>query len=387
MTLPTWFDFAPCEVPADLEPLRREVRAFVAEHAAGWSDREVAQGWFRFDADFSRAVAQRGWVGMTWPKRYGGGERSIMERYVVIEELMAAGAPLGAHWIAERQSGPLLLTLGTEAQRQRFLPLVTRGETSFCIGLSEPDSGSDLASLRTRATPVDGGWRLNGRKIWTTNAHRSRFMIALVRTSGSPEEKHKGLSQLIVDLASPGVEARPIKDLAGDAHFNEVVFEDVFIPTDMLVGSEGQGWAQATAELAFERSGPDRLLSAFPLIPAAVEALAARGEPDRLAARRIGQAVAQLAVLRQMSISIQGMLEAGSQPGQEAALVKQLGTSYEQSIADLMREALDVKPGLAQDDRLGTMLAYVTQTAPTFSIRGGTREILRGIIARGLGLR
>ncbi|MDY0012247.1 MAG: acyl-CoA dehydrogenase family protein [Rhodocyclaceae bacterium] len=388
MTTTSTFNFEPYEISEDLSALRKEVRAFVAEFAPCWTGHDLGLGWFGFDLEFSRQLARRGWIGMTWPKQYGGLERSTMERYTVIEELMAAGAPLMAHWIAERQSGPLLLRIGTEAQRQRFLPLITRGEISFCIGLSEPDAGSDLAAIRSRATRVEGGWRLNGRKIWTTNAHKCQFMIALIRTAGSPEtEKHKGLSQFLIDLSWPGVEVRPIKDLTGEEHFNEIVFEDVFIPEDMLVGQEGDGWAQANAELAFERSGPDRFFSSFPLLPAAVDALAAKGGPDRLAARRIGEAVAQLTVLRQMSLSIQGMLEAGKMPGQEAALVKQLGTSYEQRTPELVREALDLKPGLHQDDRLGEMTAFLTQFSPTFSLRGGAREILRGIIAKGLGLR
>jgi alkylation response protein AidB-like acyl-CoA dehydrogenase len=325
---------------------------------------------------------------MTWPKSYGGGERSAMARYAVIEELMAAGAPLGAHWIAERQSGPLLLRLGSEAQRAQFLPPITRGEISFCIGLSEPDAGSDLASLRARATPAEGGWRLNGRKIWTTNAHRCQFMIGLFRSGGSPEtSKHQGLSQYLIDLTSSGIDIRPIRDLSGETHFNEVVFDDVFVPADMLVGREGEGWAQANAELAYERSGPDRFLSVFALLPATVDALRGQGEPDRLGARRIGEGVAQLAVLRQMSLSIQGMLDAGQTPAQEAALVKQLGTTYEQQIPNLVREVLDGSPAITGADRLAETLAYTTMFAPSFSLRGGTREILRGIIARGLGLR
>ena len=382
------FSYEPCDIPSELKALRLEVRAFVAEFSPKWSGWEAGHSWIRFDREFSRAVGKRGWIGMTWPKQYGGHERSAMERYVVIEELMAAASPLGAHWIGDRQSGPLLLRLGTEAQRKRFLPLITSGEISFCIGLSEPDSGSDLASLRSRATPVDGGWSLHGRKIWTTNAHQSEFMIGLFRTGGSPEtEKHKGLSQFLIDLSSPGIEIRPIKDLTGEAHFNEIVFEDVFVPADMIVGREGEGWAQANAELAFERSGPDRYLSGFPLLPPTIDSIMASGGPDRLAARKIGEAVAELAVLREMSVSITGMLGAGKMPAQEAALTKQLGTTFEQRLPDLVRELVDVKPGTREGDALGQMLAYVTQASPTFSLRGGTREILRGIVAKGLGLR
>lgn len=382
------FNYEAHDVPATLEPLRKEVRAFLADFVPYWSGWDTGHSWIRFDREFSRAVGKRGWIGMTWPKQYGGHERSAIERYVVVEELLAAGAPLGAHWIADRQSGPLLLKLGSEEQRERVLPLITRGEVSFCIGLSEPDSGSDLASLRSRATRVDGGWRLNGRKIWTTNAQYCEFMIGLFRTGGSPEtEKHRGLSQFLIDLSSSRIEIRPITDLTGEAHFNEITFDDVFIREDMLIGQEGEGWAQANAELAFERSGPDRYMSSFPLLPATIDIIAAEGSPDCLAARKIGEAVAELAVLREMSISIQGMLGAGRMPSQEAALTKQLGTTFEQRIPELVRELVAPDPETPEGAYLDEMRAFITQSAPTFSLRGGTREILRGIIARGLGLR
>ncbi|MGH6619573.1 MAG: acyl-CoA dehydrogenase family protein, partial [Alphaproteobacteria bacterium] len=160
MTSPTPFE--PCDLPPATEAIRHEVRAFLAEALAGYAPSRLAKSWAEGDAAFTRKVAQKGWIGMTWPKKYGGGERSALERYVVLEEMLAAGAPVCLHWIADRQSGPLILTFGTEAQRQEILPRIVRGEAHFCIGMSEPDSGSDLASIRTRADKVDGGWRVNG---------------------------------------------------------------------------------------------------------------------------------------------------------------------------------------------------------------------------------
>jgi alkylation response protein AidB-like acyl-CoA dehydrogenase len=382
------FNYQTFEIPAALDGLRAEVRAFLTDASAAWSGWETGHSWTGFDRAFSREVGRRGWIGMTWPKAYGGHERSVFERYVVIEEMLAAGAPVGSHWVGDRQSGPLLLRLGTEDQRKSILPRIVSGEVSFCIGLSEPDAGSDLASLRSRATRVDGGWRLNGRKIWTTYAQHCEFMIGLFRSGGSAEEgKHKGLSQFLIDLGSSGIEIRPIRDLTGESHFNEIVFEDVFVPADMLVGKEGEGWAQANAELAFERSGPDRYLSSFPLLPLTLDALREAGVADRLSARRVGEAVADLAVLRAMSISIQGMLDAGGMPSQEAALTKQLGTTFEQRLPDLVREVLDMPPAAGHDDPLGEMQVFLTQAVPTFSLRGGTREIMRGIIAKTLGTR
>ncbi|QIE89821.1 acyl-CoA dehydrogenase family protein [Pseudomonas nitroreducens] len=382
------FNFKPLAIPAALEPLRQEVRGFLTEASRHWSGWKVGHSWTGFDREFSREVGARGWIGMTWPMAYGGHERSGLERYVVVEEMLAVGAPLGAHWFGDRQSGPLLLRLGSPAQRERFLPLIARGEASFCIGLSEPDSGSDLASLRSRASRVEGGWRLSGRKVWTTNAHLCDFMIGLFRTTAQADgEKHKGLSQFLIDMRSSGIEVRPIHDLTGEAHFNEVTFDDVFVADDMLVGREGDGWAQASAELAFERSQPDRYMSCYPLLPLTVDALRASQATDRLTTRRIGEVVAEMTVLREMSLSILGQLQDGHSPAREAALVKDLGNLLEQRTPELVRELLDLPATIQANDRLSELQGFLVQTVPTFSLRGGTREILRGIIAKGLGLK
>jgi alkylation response protein AidB-like acyl-CoA dehydrogenase len=380
----TPFRFEPTEMPASTKALREHVREFLKEREGRWTCWLRGHSWTGVDREFSREVGQQGWIGMTWPKVYGGGERSMLDRYVVLEEMLAVGAPVGAHWIADRQSGPLLLRVGTEEQRQRYLPGIVRGELAFCIGLSEPDAGSDLAAIRTRADKVPGGWKINGRKIWTTNAHISDYMIALVRTAGTPKDRQAGLSQFLVDLKSHGVEVRAINDLTTEAHFNEVTFDDLFVSDDALVGGEGHGWDQANAELAFERSGPDRYMSVFPLMPMLIDTLRAGGGGDRLDARKIGQAAAELAVLRQMSVSIAGMLAAGETPNQEASVVKELGVALEQRMPDLVRELTSSRPACPA---LAEMLSAAMQLAPTFSLRGGTREIIRGIIARGLGLR
>lgn len=379
------FRFPPIALPPDAEALRREVRDFLAEHGARWTLLDRAHSWTHFDRDFSRAVGARGWIGMTWPKEYGGHERSALERYVVLEEMLVAGAPVGAHWFGDRQSGPLLLKAGTEEQRRAILPRIASGDLAFCIGLSEPDSGSDLASLRTRATRVDGGWRLDGTKVWTTNAHRCDYMIALVRTSPVAEgaARQSGLSQFLVDLSLAGISIKPIADLTGEAHFNEVHFDGVVVGADAMIGGEGDGWAQANAELAYERSGPDRYLSAFPVLQPALDRLDAGGGDDVA----IGRLVARYATLRGMSLSVAGMLEQGLTPLQEAALVKDLGVDLEQETPALLGDLLDVGPDLPGDGGLDDALAFLTQVAPTFSLRGGTREIMRGMTARGLGLR
>ncbi len=369
------------DTPADAPALRAELRAFLAEAGKHWSNRVRAYSWMAFDREFTREVGKRGWIGMTWPKQYGGHERTAMERYVTLEEMLAVGAPVAAHWIGDRQSGPLILRLGTEEQRRQFLPRIASGEYAFAIGLSEPDSGSDLASLRTKAEKVPGGWRINGRKVWTTNAHNCDFLIALLRSSPieDPRAKHQGLSQFLVDLRSSGLTIRPILDLAGEEGFNELTFDNVFVPDSMLVGQEGKGWEQATAELAFERSGPERYLSSFPLMTAALDSL--RAEPA--APETVGRLLARGGVLRQMSLSVAGMLQDGKAPAREAALVKDVGNDYEQALPEALRELF----GPATPPDVVDMQHDITMVARSYSLRGGTREILRGIIARQLGLR
>jgi alkylation response protein AidB-like acyl-CoA dehydrogenase len=373
-------------LPSEAEAFRADVRAFLAEHLEQAAPDVRARSWMGFDAGFSRRLAQRGWVGITLPSAYGGAGLDAFHRFVLVEELLAAGAPVAAHWIADRQSGPLIHRFGTAVQKDHFLPRICAGEAFFCIGMSEPNSGSDLASVRSRATACEGGWRLSGRKIWTTNAHRSHYMIALVRTSGSPEDRHQGLSQFIVDLSLPGIGVRPIVDLTGDAHFSEVTFDDVLLPPDSLVGEEGSGWAQVNAELAFERSGPERLYSSVVLLDTWISVLRRNGHTDAEAAL-VGSFTSQLATLRCLSLAVTAKLARGESPVVEAALVKDIGTEFEQAIPAAVEAIIAADPTRAADADLYRTVAYLSQISPTFSLRGGTREILRGMIARGLGLR
>ena len=375
----TQFTFTPYELPPGTKALRGEIRAFLAETLRDKPAVERARSWSGGSREFSRKLGAKGWIGMTWPKEYGGHARSYAERYVVIEELLVAGAPVGSHWVADRQSGPLLLRFGTEQQRRTLLPAIARGELCFCIGMSEPGAGSDLAAVRTRGRRVEGGWRVSGQKIWTSNAQHADWMIALVRT-GDAEQRHAGLSQLLVDMKSPGLTVKPIANLTGESHFNEVFLDDVFVPETMLIGAEGDGWRQVGAELAYERSGPERYLSSIRLF---LEFLRVAGKAPSEAERLlIGEMTARMWTLRQMSLSVAGKLAAGENPAVAAAVVKDLGTSLEQDIP----RAIQAMAG-ASDEVFERTLSYLLQTSPSFSLRGGTREILRGIIARELGLR
>jgi len=377
--------FSYSRIPAEAESLRTEVREFLRSNLADYPATARAQSWMGFDAAFSRKLGAQGWVGMALPEQYGGAAAGPFARYVIIEELLAAGAPVSAHWIADRQSGPLINRFGTEAQRERYLPPICRGESYFCIGMSEPNSGSDLASIKTSAVRNDAGWLLNGQKVWTTNAQHSHFMIALVRTGEKQAARHEGMSQFIVDLKLPGITIRPIRDLAGGEHFNEVFFDNVQLDADALIGTEGKGWDQVTAELAFERSGPERFLSCIELIKTLIAAVGTA--PDALQSREIGRLTAKLLTLRNMSLAVTAQLAAGEHPAWAASCVKDLGNQFEQEIPEIAQLLLEAEPRQNGGSEHAQVLAYLTQMAPSFSLRGGTREILRGIIARGLGLR
>lgn len=379
------FRFDPVTLPPECEALRQEVRAFLAEEEAAGGFTPHRNSWGSPDPAFSRRCGERGYIGMTWPKTYGGHERSALERYVMTEEMLAAGAPVGAHWAADRQSGPNILRNGSDRAKREILPGIAAGRCFFAIGMSEPDSGSDLAAVRTKATRTDGGWLITGTKVWTSGAHRANYMIVLARTAPPSENRHAGLTQFIVKLGGDDVQIRPIYNLYGGHDFNEVVFENTFVPDDMVIGEVGQGWQMVTGELAFERSGPDRILSTFQLLRQLIASVGDR--PDERQALALGRLVAHLATLRRMSVSVAAMLNHGQSPALEASVVKDVGTTFEQEIPEIARLLVAAEPSLTQGEPFVEALARAVLTSPSFTIRGGTREILRGIIARGLGLR
>lgn len=365
-----------------LVALRAEVRTFIAEKLAAGAFVPMNDSWLAgWDEQFSRDLAERGWLGMTIPVEHGGHGRTYLERYVVTEELLSAGAPVAAHWIADRQIGPSLLRYGTAEQQAEFLPGIARGEVYFGIGMSEPDSGSDLASVRTSAVKVDGGWKLNGTKLWTSGAHHAHAFFALVRTTPRTEgmSRHDGLSQFLVRLNAPGVTVSPIRSIDGTSHFNEVSLADVFIPDSDVLGEIGQGWHQVTSELKFERSGPERFLSTMPALRALVDEAGGAEATDE----GIGRYLARMAGLHGLSFTVARRLQDGESPELQASMVKVLGTLTEGDLAD------DVAEWSVGAARLNPTVEEAVTTAllrrPGFTLRGGTNEIIRGIIAKNLG--
>ncbi len=371
----------------DLDRLRGDVRGFLADEVDRGNFVPTCDSWMSgCDPDFSRRIAERGWLGMTMPTEYGGHGRSPLERFVVTEEMLAAGAPVAAHWIADRQMAPSILNHGTDEQKRRYIPGIAAGTTFFAIGMSEPDSGSDLASIRTRAVDLGHAWRISGTKVWTTQAHNSHAMVVLARTDGQAGDRQQGLSQFIVDLPHPAIEIRPIRSIDGGAHFNEVIFHDAEIGADAVLGQRGAGWAQVMGELAFERSGPERYLSTMPLLRAWADELRRTGATD---AQRtvLGSLTARAWALRQMSWSVAGELAAGREPDVLAAMVKDIGSAFEGDLVEAIRASSGTISRRDGGDRIATLLASGVLHSPAFTLRGGTNEILRGIVARGLGIR
>ncbi|NKQ51665.1 acyl-CoA dehydrogenase [Amycolatopsis sp. K13G38] len=353
----------------EVDGLRRTVRELVA----GWEFTPRCDSWMRgYDPAFSAELARRGLIGMTWPAAAGGAGRSNVERLVVTEELLRAGAPVAAHWIGDRQIGPAILRNGSTGLQEAILPGIAAARITFCLGMSEPDSGSDLASVRTRAVRDGAGWRITGRKIWTTGAHHATHAYVLARTGGGGD-KHDGLTEFVVDMNSPGVTVRPIEDLGGEHHFNEVTFDDVPVSGERVIGAEGAGWKQVTEQLAFERGGMERVLSTYPLFAA----LLGR-DVDASAA---GGLLARLMTLRELACRVAEAMDGGQAPAAAAAVLKFLGTTFEREVVDVARTTSEVVPARGEESFAG-LLAQAQLAAPGFSIRGGTDEMLLTIVSR-----
>ena len=374
----------------ELAKLRGALREFLIADRAEFGWQPAVDAWLsKWDEAFSARLGDAGFLGLTIPPEYGGQGLGHLHRYVVTEELLAAGAPVAAHWIADRQVGPGLLSYGTEEQRQRILPRIAEGRYFSAIGMSEPQAGSDLAAAAMKAVRTDGGWILSGKKVWTSGAHLAHQVVVLARTRPlDTAHRHAGFSQFIVPTDSPGLEISPIVLLTGEHHFNEIAFDEVFIDDNNLLGAEGDGWRQVTAELSFERSGPERILSTAPMITALVRLLAGQDHLDDHAAAAVGDLLARLISLRQLSVSVARALADGRPQINEAALVKDLGTRFEQESVQLAADLLsyvDIEaPGRAA---VADLVEVAGLHAPMFTLRGGTNEVLRGMVAKGMGVR
>jgi alkylation response protein AidB-like acyl-CoA dehydrogenase len=370
----------------ELAKLRMSVREFLKADRAEFGWQPAVDSWLgQWDETFSARLGDAGFIGMIIPREYGGQGRSHLHRYVVTEELLGQGAPVAAHWVADRQVAPGLLAYGNEEQRERLLPRIAAGRFFSSIGMSEHSAGSDLAAVQTKATKIEDGWLLNGIKVWTSGAHLAHQVVVLARTSPpDSERRHAGFSQFIVPCDAKGVRIEAIRLMNGEHHFNEVIFEDVVVPDTDVLGEIGDGWLQVTSELSFERSGPERLLSTAPLITAAIRALSSGPACDDRTAEDLGDLLARLISLRQLSVWVARMLTDHEDAANQAALVKDLGTRFEQDSVEAIADLVDRVPNTPE---LADLLSTARLHKAVFTLRGGTNEVLRGVVARGMGLR
>ena len=326
-----------------------------------------------YSKEFATRMAAAGWIGMTWPTEFGGGGRPAIDRLIVGEELIAAGAPIAAMWFADRQMGPTLIAYGRPDQQAEFLPRILSGETTWCIGMSEPNAGSDLASLKTSAVRDGDDWVINGQKIWTSFGAQADYCYLICRTTteGPP---HAGISEIIVPMDTPGIEVRPIKDMTTNRHFCEVFFTDVRVPAVNLVGVEGAAFKQTMRQLEHERGGIDRLVSNRALYEMAV-ARADTSDPvirQEIAALEIAYRIGRILVVREV------LKQA---PAGFSAATKCFCTEHEIRVADFVARVFGAEAMLWDDVTRG--LSY----APGYTIMGGTSNVMRNILGeRVLGL-
>lgn len=379
-------DFA---LTAEQEAFRTEIRQFLATEVP--EDKRTEDGWIvGFSREFSRKLGARGLIGVTWPKKYGGQERSYLDRVILTEELLRAGAPVAAHWLGDRQVGPALLAYGSEEQKAEILPRVTNGEIVFCLGMSEPGAGSDLASLRTKAEEDGDDFLLTGQKIWTSFAHVADYAYLVARTDANAP-KHKGISEFLVDMKTPGITVRPLIDITGEHHFNEVFFDGARIGKKWLIGEKNRGWYQIASQLDYERSGIERLLSNYPLFRDTVKYAEEQGlTKDPVIRNQLAQMRIELDIGRSLVYKVAWSLTKGFVPNYEAAMAKCFCTEVEQRIAQTVSSILGdyavLMPG-SPAARLAGRAAHEYLYAPAYTIQGGTSNVLRNIMAiRGLGL-
>lgn len=377
------------------ERLRQEVRDFLEEEIRRGTFVPQCDVWMSgHSVELTRKIAERGWIGMTFPKEYGGHGCSWVDRLIVTEELLRYGAPTALQWFGDRQIGRSILAYGSEEQKREFIPKIVSGEASFAGGLSEPEAGSDLASLKTRAVEDGETYIINGQKIWTSGKGRN-YIYLVVRTD--PEvPKHKGLSEFVIEANLPGITWRPIMTIAGEEEFNEVFFDNVRVPKKCMIGEKNRGWYQIASQLDYERSGIERLMGNYPLFEALIQFVKETkrdGKPlskDTLIRNKLAQLQIEFEVGRLFAYRATVILDEGRVGNWEAAMSKAYSTAFEKHLASTAMEILGLYGQLMSESKLVPirgMASYSYLGSKSYSLQGGTSEILKNIIAlRGLGL-
>ncbi len=377
--------------------LRDELRGLLAEKVPDWW-----RGMFvddvraiPFTREMCALLAQHGWLTVAWPREYGGSGADVWQQTVVREEMWAHDEPRGPQYMNLNYIGPLIMRFGTPDQQGRFLPPMASGDVIWCQGFSEPDAGSDLASLRTRAVATDDGFVVSGQKIWTSYADAPADWCLLLARTEPDRPRHEGISVLLVDMATPGITVRPIDTMAGPHEFCEVFFDDVEVPPDCLLGPRGGGWEVIRTGLTFERVGIARYARATAILERLVELARQPGVDGRRPAddpavrQQLADLRARCEAARLLSYRVVSMQAAGAVPTVEASIARLHNTDVEQLAGHIGLEVLGPAGLLTHDDPNAVLGGIVwrqwVRNIPT-TVAAGTTEIQKNIVARGLGL-
>lgn len=378
------------------EKFRQEVRDFLEGELRQGLWKPTSDAWIMaYDPEFTKRVAQKGWIGLTWPKEYGGQGRSFIDRLILTEEMLRYGAPAACHWFADRQIGGAVLHYGTDEQKAEILPKIIKGEAVVGLGMSEPEAGSDLASLKTKAVEDGDYFVIDGQKVWTSGGSHMNWIYLLARTDPNAP-KHRGISEFIFETNLPGITVNPIVDMTGGVHFNEVFFDSVRVPKKYLIGGINSGWKQVLNQLDYERSGMERLMANYPVFAALIDytkQTKRNGKPlsqDPVIRSKLAQLKTELEIGRLFMYQVALAMDAGRAPNWESCLAKWYGTAFQQRLAGTAIEILGLYGQLSPESKWVPIdgLAYHTYLASKgYSLQAGTSEILKNILAlRKLGL-
>ena len=384
------------EFSREQEAFRQEVRSFLEDEIRKGTFKPMCDGWIQgFSWEFTKKVASKGWVGITWPKEYGGLGRSHIDRLILTEEMVRYGAPAACHWFAERQIGNAICSFGTEEQKQEMLPQIIRGEACVGLGMSEPMAGSDLSSVKTRAIEDGDYYVINGQKMWTSCASYMTHIYLVARTD-TMVPKQRGISEFIIDCKLPGISIRPTIDITGSEAWGEVFFDNVRIHKKYLIGQKNSGFYQILHQLAYERSGIERLMGNYPLFDAIIKftkETKRNGKPiceDPLIRNRLVQLQIEFEVGKMLVYRVVQVMEQGTVPNIEAAMAKPFCTTYEQHLASIATDILGLYGQLWKDSKYVPVMGMAPHSflgSKGYSLQAGTNEVLKGIVAnRGLGL-
>ncbi len=376
--------------------LRQEVRSFLEDELARELWKPACDAWIQgYDPEFTKRVAQKGWIGLTWPKEHGGQERSSIDRLIVTEEMLRYGAPAACHWFADRQIGGSILKYGSEEQKAEFLPKIITGEMYVGLGMSEPEAGSDLASLKTRATEENDCYVVNGQKTWTSGAWFTNYIYLLARTDVDAP-KHRGISEFIVPMDLPGISRIPMIDITGTEAWNDVFFDNVRVPKKYMIGEKNKGFYHVLEQLAYERGGMERLMGNYPLFDALIrfaKETKYNGKAlsqDTMIRHKLAQLQVEFEVGRLFMYKVAMVMDEGRAPTVEASMSKAYATTFEQHLANTAMEILGPYGLLWAGSKyvpFEGLAAHSYLGSKGYSLQAGSTEILKNIIAtRGLGL-